>query len=262
MISGRDALIEPPYPADTRAKGWRFDLDYEQIDQSSTWALAGAEVRPWLLMLWFTAWKQTPCASLPADENVIAAMIGMPPKLWAKHSKVLLRGWAKAADGRFYHKVLTKKVLDMLGKRRSETERKAAYRRGTSALSRGTDDGQTADSTRKAAPTPTEKKNTTRARALEAGPLFERFWTAFPRKAGKGAAEKAWAKCRFTESDTERVLSAIRAQSASEQWRKDGGRFIPHPATWLNQRRWEDEGLKLNGAHAAEAPTLTAGQWQ
>jgi hypothetical protein len=28
---------------------------------------------------------------------------------------------------------------------------------------------------------------------------------------------------------------------ASEQWRRDDGRFIPHPATWLNQRRWEDE---------------------
>ncbi len=48
----------PPYAADTRAKGWRFELDYEQIEQSSTWALAGPEARPWLLMLWLSAWRQ------------------------------------------------------------------------------------------------------------------------------------------------------------------------------------------------------------
>lgn len=173
--------IDPPYPSDTRAKGWRFDLDYEQIEQSSTWALAGSEAKPWLLMLWFTAWKQVPCASLPADEEVIAAMIGMPAKTWAKHSKVMLRGWSKSSDGRMYHNVLTAKVREMLAKRRSESERKAAYRQGTPALSHGTDTGQTqdshgkaADSTRKATPTPTptEKK---KKRASAHTPLPEGF---------------------------------------------------------------------------------------
>jgi hypothetical protein len=100
-------------------------------------------------------------------------------------------------------------------------------------------------------------------RASEAGHLFERFWTAFPRKAGKGAAEKAWAKCGLSEVDLDRVLSAIQAQSKSEQWRKDAGQFIPHPATWLNQRRWEDEAPKFNGAPGhVDAPVLQAGEWQ
>jgi hypothetical protein len=36
------------------------------------------------------------------------------------------------------------------------------------------------------------------------------------------------------------VLAAIRSQSASDQWRKDGGQYIPNPATWIRQRRWED----------------------
>lgn len=35
-----------PYPSDTRPKGWRFELDYERIEASDTWALAPAEVRP------------------------------------------------------------------------------------------------------------------------------------------------------------------------------------------------------------------------
>lgn len=67
---------------------------------------------------------------------------------------------------------------------------------------------------------------------------FAEFWDAYPKKVGKGAAEKAWAKCR---PDLTAVLAAVGFQSASEQWRKDGGQFIPNPATWLNQRRWEDE---------------------
>jgi len=33
----------------------------------------------------------------------------------------------------------------------------------------------------------------------------------------------------------------VNAQKATEQWRKDNGQFIPHPQTWLNQRRWEDD---------------------
>ena len=37
------------------------------------------------------------------------------------------------------------------------------------------------------------------------------------------------------------LLSAISNQKKSEQWRRDGGKYIPHPTTWLNGKRWEDE---------------------
>lgn len=115
-----------PYPADTRAKGWRFELDYERVEQSSTWALAGPEARPWLLMLWMTAWRQVPCGSIPTDEEVIAALIGMPPKVWAKHRRVLLRGWAEADDGRMYHNTLVELVQRMLDARGVDRTRQDA----------------------------------------------------------------------------------------------------------------------------------------
>ena len=67
-----------PYPADTRAKGWRFELDMEQVRQSDTWALSPAEARPWLLLEWAVAWEQTPCGSLPNDDTLIAARLEMP----------------------------------------------------------------------------------------------------------------------------------------------------------------------------------------
>lgn len=120
--------MQAPYPADTRAKGWRFELDYEQIEQSSTWALAGAEARPWLLMMWMTSWRQVPCGSLPDDPEVIAALIGMPPKTWAKLSKIMLRGWTLADDGRLYHATVSARVLEMLDYRKKNAERVAKFK--------------------------------------------------------------------------------------------------------------------------------------
>jgi hypothetical protein len=37
------------------------------------------------------------------------------------------------------------------------------------------------------------------------------------------------------------MVKAIEVQKKSEQWQRDNGQYIPHPSTWLNQRRWEDE---------------------
>lgn len=106
-----------PYPANTKAKGWRFELDLEQVMQSDTWALAKADVRPWLLMLWATAWQQIPCGSMPGDDELIMARLGMDHEVYANCKRVLLRGWWLADDGRLYHPTITQRVLDMLGAR-------------------------------------------------------------------------------------------------------------------------------------------------
>ena len=73
---------------------------------------------------------------------------------------------------------------------------------------------------------------------------FAEFWSAYPRKQGKGAAEKAFSNLQGVELET--LLVALRTQARSEQWQKDGGKFIPFPATWLNQGRWQDEGVVLS----------------
>jgi hypothetical protein len=67
---------------------------------------------------------------------------------------------------------------------------------------------------------------------------FNSFWNNYPRKIGKSAAEKAWQKYKPPLSV---VLEAIEKQKNSDQWSKDNGQFIPHPTTWLNGKRWEDE---------------------
>ena len=70
---------------------------------------------------------------------------------------------------------------------------------------------------------------------------FEAFWKAYPKKSAKTNALKAWSKIKPDENLLNNILSAVEAQSHSEQWLKDEGRYIPYPATWLNGKRWEDE---------------------
>lgn len=64
---------------------------------------------------------------------------------------------------------------------------------------------------------------------------FDVFWECYPNKAAKQAAVKAWAKLKPTESLFSTIMDALKKQKPHF---KAG--FIPHPATWLNGRRWED----------------------
>lgn len=121
-------LPQPPYPVDTSAKGWRFELDHEKIRKSDTWALTPKDVRPWLLMLWMVAWEQVPCGSLPNSDALIVARLEIAPKVFAKHRARILSGWYIAMDDRLYHETITLRVMEMLKKRASDAARSASRR--------------------------------------------------------------------------------------------------------------------------------------
>lgn len=70
---------------------------------------------------------------------------------------------------------------------------------------------------------------------------FAAFWKLYPKKQGKGAAEKAWKKIKPTAELFDTIVTAVEAAKLSEQWQRENGRYIPNPATWLNQKRWEDD---------------------
>ena len=73
---------------------------------------------------------------------------------------------------------------------------------------------------------------------------FDRFWALYPNKTGKKKARESWEKIKPSEELTETILSAVAKQKLWDKWQRDGGRYIPNPATWLNQGRWEDEPLE------------------
>ncbi len=70
--------------------------------------------------------------------------------------------------------------------------------------------------------------------------LFDAFWKAYPRKVAKATALKAYTKLKPDEHLQALILKALEEQKQSPQWTKDNHQFVPHAATWLNQRRWED----------------------
>lgn len=70
---------------------------------------------------------------------------------------------------------------------------------------------------------------------------FSAFWKAYPRKSGKGGARKSWNRIAPTQELFEKIMAALEAAKSCEQWRKDNGQYIPYPATWLNQERWDDD---------------------
>jgi hypothetical protein len=69
---------------------------------------------------------------------------------------------------------------------------------------------------------------------------FNIFWKAYPRKVNKPGALKAWKNKKLNDS-IDIILAGLERWKASRQWVKDGGQFVPHPATWINQERWNDD---------------------
>ena len=72
------------------------------------------------------------------------------------------------------------------------------------------------------------------------GPDFEAFWQAYPRRIGKGQARRAWTTAvKKTPPDT--ITAAARTYANAEDTQTRDPKYIPHPATWLNGERWNDE---------------------
>lgn len=77
---------------------------------------------------------------------------------------------------------------------------------------------------------------------------FAVFWKLYPRKVQKAKAEAAWKKLNVTPDLLTVITAALARQATSIDWLKSNGQFIPHPTTWLNGRRWEDEVKANNSA--------------
>jgi uncharacterized protein YdaU (DUF1376 family) len=72
--------------------------------------------------------------------------------------------------------------------------------------------------------------------------LFQEFWKAYPKKIGKPKAESAFMRETKKAGVADLILADVKRRLASdEQWLRDGGQFIPHPTTYLNNHRWEDQ---------------------
>lgn len=89
---------------------------------------------------------------------------------------------------------------------------------------------------------------------------FEKFWDAYPRKIGKGKAWDIWKRDKPTVELLKIILNSVAEHKETEQWQGDGGKFIPHPSTFLRQWRWEDD-VKIDAPPVKKEET-TAEQFE
>ena len=71
---------------------------------------------------------------------------------------------------------------------------------------------------------------------------FLGFWSFYPVHKSKQAAIRAWDRLKPSDELIALMGKALARQKAGEEWTREDAR-IPYAATWLNQRRWEDEDL-------------------
>lgn len=204
--------------------------------------LSVSEVGAYIRLLCYQ-WQE---GSLPSDETVLARLAqcsiadihGILPKFHA------------GTDGKLRNKRLeaVRKELISSRKRRSDAG-KLGGRPKKAMLSDRLSNEKAIQSSPCTSPLPCtypststkEETNTPSVSLTE----FDQFWSLYPRRDGKHNAKKAWAKAK---PDLETVKVALAWQTLSYEWTKDNGQFVPHAATYLNQRRFEDENPNATGS--------------
>ena len=88
---------------------------------------------------------------------------------------------------------------------------------------------------------------------------FDEFWKAYPKKKAKEAAKKAWQKLKPDETLGKAIITAVLRSVNTADWKKDNGKYIPYPATYLNGKRWEDEGNDTNGQNTGDSRKVQYG---
>lgn len=150
-------------------------------------------------------------------------------------------GWLEIRDGCFNLPRYDRHMSKSAKQRALAAERQAEFRRNA---------GSVTDASRGALPEKRREEDNnpptpqgggddeSPAEALPEG--FAAFWDAYPRKVGKKAAVAAWKKAKIGKALAARIPAAVEAQKNTRKWREG---YIPNPATWLNQGRWDDEVL-------------------
>jgi hypothetical protein len=82
--------------------------------------------------------------------------------------------------------------------------------------------------------------NTVVNKKESSNPFFEEFWKAYPRKTNKGFARKVFEKLKVDDAMLTKMIQAIYVQNKNV-WKDKDQQYIPHPSTWLNGERWDDE---------------------
>ena len=286
-------LPAPLVPAEVDLRDFTFlPLDVVRLRDSDLAALSSGDGFRAAVLLWCTSWHQSPAASLPDDDRLLAryAGFGRDVEAWKAIRDEALRGYQICSDGRLYHPLLAEKANEAWASKQARKARTAA---ATAAKGRGGSSPCAGDDRQQPAANPDgapdaahhddrdgardddrhdernvhqgkgrENKGEDRGSSLRseregagAGELspFDRWWEACPHKVGKDEARKAFDRViRDKRATIDELMAGIEAYRRD----KPPDRQWCNPSTWLNQGRWADqpaEVLPLVGGQGARA---------
>lgn len=200
------------------------------------------------LLLLMAMWRAG--GSLPAMDANLAKLARCTPDQWSEIRDSVLP-FFKRSRGRLAHKRLTEELAkyESTSGKRSEAGKQGGRPKSSKnnedqeaiALSDESNCRHNQNQNQKEEISEANASSPRAARSAD----FTTFWSAYPNKVAKVAAEKAYAKAIRSISGPDPpsvILAGVERAKASRQWREG---FIPHPATWLNRGSWDDQPAEV-----------------
>lgn len=202
--------------------------------QRDTASLSDSDTMAYLRLIWMYYDTEQP---LPADAKKLAFKIGSNPD-----SVQMILDTFFVKDEEVYRHKRCDKVLNEIYSKSEQARAAAKARWGKNADAMHEQCNSNADALKidadasKIDATHNPIPNTHKKEYID---RFNVFWKQYPRKVAKPNAEKAWLKIKPDDVVLKKMLDAINQQGLASKEIQ----FVPHPASWLNAKRWEDETL-------------------
>ena len=90
---------------------------------------------------------------------------------------------------------------------------------------------------------------------------FELFWKEYPRKVNKFKTEEWFNKNNLTDEQFNLIITKLKKYKDTTDWKKDNGKYIPYPTTWLNQKRWEDDVVSISESNNPNNVIKYSDEW-
>lgn len=200
------------------------------------------------LLLLCKAWFQDPPGSIPDDDFALSRWAKLTPDRWSECKPRVMAPWKLQKDGRWHQKRMRQEFAKAIAyqAKKSKAGTIAAKARWEHEHARRIADAmqtQCDGNTNSCHPKPKPIEKRTTARAEPAGltgkDMFEIFWASYPLKIHQLETIEAWRTIKPDRSLLDRMLAALDVLKDSDKWLEDGGRYIPAPDKWLNEKRWE-----------------------
>ena len=78
---------------------------------------------------------------------------------------------------------------------------------------------------------------------LEQEEAAHKFWSCYPRKSNERQTKVEFSSIIITRRNWLDLMAGLEAWASSDEWRRDGGRWIPYPANFLRSEKWRDRPI-------------------